>query len=128
MPRISEGRCAVKYEAANTIVQGAQVEIGTVEVEGRKFVAMGSMIDLENGVIVGYPGYQSPGPTPIALRTWNGAWICDLETTGAARGLNAAKLVCYSAVVDGHKWHGRGLGIGMVLTLRRGARVKTGAK
>jgi len=94
---------------------GAKVEIGVVEHQGHKFEAMGSLVDHEAGRCFGYP--STDGKT---LNTWDGQPMGPLEVTGKARGFHGVKLTCYKAKIDGHTYHGRGLGSGMLLKLRKG--------
>lgn len=98
---------------------GATVELGTIEHEGRAFTAMGAIVDVDRGLIVGYPNHRDGG-LPHRLRTWNGELIALLEITGRARGFNGAKLTCYAMSYAGRRWHGRGLGNGMSVTMRAG--------
>ena len=106
-----------------TSADGATVELGTVEIDGRPFDAFGSVIDERNGMIIGYPGTVSPSSHQHWLKTWVGAPIVPLTITGKAKGFGTT-LTCYSAVFNGVRYHGRGLGDGMILRLRAGRRVK----
>ncbi len=57
------------------------------------------------------------------LTTWPGNRVARLYVTGKARGFNCA-LTCYSAVIEGRSYHGRGLGPQMSLRLHAGRVVK----
>ena len=91
---------------------GAKVEISTITHEGRDFSALGSVVDHERGIVIGYPKGSE-------LRTWDGTVIGSLRVTGSARGFHGVKLVCYRATIDGIPYYGRGQGDGMILRLRR---------
>lgn len=97
----------------------ATVEVGIVEYEGHKFSALGSVIDVERGVLIGYPFCHH-------LRTWNGEVIAPIWKTGEARGFNGTRLVCYRATYAGFSWYGRGLGEHCVLRMKRGKKVTNG--
>jgi hypothetical protein len=56
------------------------------------------------------------------LTTWPGQRVARLYVTGKARGFNC-ELTCYSAIIEGRNYYGRGLGPGMYLRLHAG-RVK----
>lgn len=108
---------ALKFSyVTHTAPDGARVEVGTVEHEGREFKALGSMVG--DRLMV---GYLIRGEH--VLRTGEGVKICDLQVTGSARGFHGVKLVCYAGVYQGHRWHGRGLGENSILVLRRGRAV-----
>jgi hypothetical protein len=52
------------------------------------------------------------------LTTWTGKRVGLLELTGKARGFHGVKLYCYSAVIEGRRYYGRGQGPGMYLNLK----------
>lgn len=56
------------------------------------------------------------------LITWPGNRVARLETTGKAPAFHCT-LICYSAVIEGRRYYGRGLGNGMYLNLRPGKKV-----
>lgn len=95
---------------------GAQVEIGTVNFEGREFSSLGSIIDEASGIIVGYP----KGNT---LQTWNGQVIEGLRLSVTSswrtpRSYMSDRMFAYSATYKGKRYHGRGAGDGILLRLR----------
>ena len=100
-----------------TASNGARVEQGTVIISDRPFVATGSVIDTEQGVIIGYPSHGGPNG-PHTLRTWAGEAIGALTITGQARGFHGTKLTCYAMTYEGRRYSGRGLGDGMSVRLR----------
>jgi len=98
-----------------TADNGARVEVSTFMFEGKPFTALGSVVDHENGIVIGYPEkgvLQTCDGKPIGTcrvvskyrmpRSWIGSWM-----------------YCYRATVDGEQYHGRGFGNGMLLRLRR---------
>jgi hypothetical protein len=108
-------------KARNEIVtakSGAQVEIGTIELGGREFSALGSVIDESSGVIVGYP--TLPDDRGYVLTTWDGKTIGKLTITGYARGFHRTPLTCWALTHNGRRYHGRNAGTLMVLRLRTG--------
>lgn len=58
--------------------------------------------------------------TELWLTTWPGNCVARLRVTGSARGFHGVKLTCYSAVIEGRNYYGRGLGPGMYINLRPG--------
>lgn len=104
-----------------TIGDGAAQEHATVTHEGRDFTAGGFAIDLDAGRMVGYVGLEG---NRLVLQTWGGETLSPLWLTGRAAGFHGTSLYCYHTVkpVAGFYWHGRGLGAGMILKLRRGRR------
>jgi hypothetical protein len=94
------------------------VEIGTIEHEGKSFSAMGSIIDTEARLIIGYPKYGNFNGIGHQLTTWHGDFIAGLAITGKARGFNGVELTCYAIDYQGRRYHGRGLGEGMAVKLR----------
>ncbi len=91
----------------------AKVEVGTFTHQGVKYSALGSIVDHDAGRIIGYPSRDNR-----TLMTWDGRTLGTLKVTGYACGFHC-KLTCYRAAVDGLNYHGRGLGEGMILRLRR---------
>jgi hypothetical protein len=102
-----------------------KIEIGTIEHQGRKFSAMGSVVDSERGVVVGYVGKGTvPGHASHArpLTTWKGEQIGVIWPTSSwktPRSYVSSHSYAYDAIVDGEKYHGRGQGEGMVVRLKR---------
>jgi hypothetical protein len=99
---------------------GALVEVGTVTHEGRDFAALGSVIDHDHGVIVGYPKGNK-------LATWNGIEIDGLTLRITSswpavffghRSWIGSSMYAYRATYKGQNYHGRGFGEGTVLKLR----------
>ena len=100
-----------------TATNGATVEVGTITHEGQEFSALGSVIDEQNGVIVGYPKGDS-------LTTWNGQPIEGLRlritsSWRTPRSFVSDRMFAYSATYKGKRYYGRGAGDGMLLRLRR---------
>jgi hypothetical protein len=62
-------------------------------------------------------------PGHVVLTTWTGTFVTGARVTGEARGFHGVKLYCYSAVIEGRRYHGRGQGPGMYLNMRPGKRV-----
>jgi hypothetical protein len=62
-------------------------------------------------------------PGHVVLTTWTGTFVSGARITGEARGFHGVKLYCYSTVIEGRRYHGRGLGNGMCLNLKPGKRV-----
>lgn len=103
-----------------TAESGAKVEVATFVFEGKPFTALGSIVDHENGIVVGYPHGTE-------LRT------CDGKVIGTCQVVSVFKMArwsyiggwymsCYRAVVDGKQYYGRGFGDGMLLRLRKCAK------
>lgn len=103
---------------------GAVAEAVTLEHEGRKFTALGAVIDHANGVLVGYVSADGK-----SLTKSGGEHICGLTRTGTylikSRHGCRTRIFCYGARVDGLYYHGRGEGEGMLLRMR--AKVKPAA-
>ncbi len=80
----------------------------------------GFACDVDRGFLVGYVKKTEVGR--FVLTTWHGETLVGLERTGYARGFNRTTLECFRTVgtFAGYYWHGRGLGEGMMLRLRRG--------
>lgn len=104
-------------------------ELATIVHEGREFASGGFFVDMERGRMVAYVSQDAEPPAgfpyeprQLWLTTWNGEKIVRLARTGSARGFYGAKLECFETRVPwcGYYWHGRGLGIGMMLRLSRG--------
>lgn len=52
------------------------------------------------------------------LTTWTGQVVGTVQITGKARGFHGVKLYCYSAILEGRRYYGRGQGPGMYLNLK----------
>jgi hypothetical protein len=109
-----------------TADNGAKVEISTFLFEDKPFTAMGSVVDHENGIVVGYPNGEK-------LQTCDGKVIgtCQIVSTFRMTRwsfVGGWYMQCYRAVVDGKNYYGRGFGDGMLLRLRcsRSSRKKEG--
>lgn len=100
-----------------TATNGAQIEVGTITHEGRDFAALGSVVDEQNGVIVGYP-------KDGRLHTWDGQLIDGLgmlfitSSWAMPRSWIGSRMYAYRATYKGKRYHGRGFGDGMLLRLR----------
>jgi len=92
-----------------------QVEIGTFKHQGREFSALGSVVDHENGHVVGYPkGHE--------LRTWDGTRVLGTLVVRSSwptpHSHTGSRMYAYHAMIDGRAYYGRGFGDGMLLRLR----------
>lgn len=91
-------------------------EIAPFEFQGQTFVAQGSLIDEENGIIRGYVSGDGK-----ELRAWAGGVICPLKLISSFRCRPfrpGDRLYCYQAVFNGRTYSGRGSGPMMILHLR----------
>jgi hypothetical protein len=102
----------------------------TITHEGRSFTSGGAVVSGNHAIVyVGEPRkmYEGIGGD---VTTWHGeklgtyyipnSGLRSFALRPAARGFNGVKLTCYSVTfTDGSRWHGRGLGTGMMLRLRR---------
>lgn len=91
------------------------VEIGTIVANGQSFSAIGAVKDPARGIVVGYPKGG-------ALLTWDGQPMGSCKVVSGwrtPRSHMSSHMYSYRAVVDGVRYHGRGMGDGMLLTLRR---------
>lgn len=120
---VFEQHGSAAFESVTGTSGSATVEVGAVIYDGRRFEALGSIIDAERGIIVGYPHHSDKPGMPHLLRTWEGKSMGMLAITGHARGFYGAKLTCYSFEYEGVRYSGRGSGNGMLLRLRAGKRV-----
>lgn len=96
-------------------------EVAVVSFEGVEHAAYGFTLDLEAGRMIAYPSGRWPGD--LWLTAWGGERICRLKRTGRSRaGFHGTALESFVTLepVAGYYWHGRGLGVGMLLKLRRG--------
>lgn len=59
----------------------------------------------------------------VVLTTWTGKRVGYAQVTGTVRGFHGVKLYCYSTVIEGRHYYGRGQGPGMYVNLRPGKRV-----
>lgn len=118
-----------------TATNGASVEVGTVNVDGREFQATGSIIDREQGIVVGYVRETKLPPrdpsiagstarTVYDFGTWGGSHIAPLFKTGESFGFYGSKITHFGMLYDGHRWHGKiGLDWNQRLVMRRGRKV-----
>lgn len=105
-----------------------RVEIGTIEHSGRKFSALGSVVDTARGRVSGYvgsgtvPGY---GSHVRPLTSWDGKTrigvIWPKSSWSTPRSPFSSKMYAYEAEIDGRRYSGRGMGEGMVVHLKRRA-------
>ena len=111
---------------------GAQVEVGTITLDGREFAAVGSIVDTAGGLLVGYVHEHTPGY--FELRTWEGQPIVPLRRTArvttrlpSADG-SPMVLDCYSATYQGRVYSGRHCSAwNQSIRLRAGRAVKSRA-
>lgn len=108
-------------------------EVGVFSHEGREYAAGGFHCDMERGRMLGYVSQDAAPPEgfpyepcSLWLTTWDGQKLVRLARTGSARGFCRTKLECYYTRVPfaGYYWYGRGLGVGMCLSLRRGRKAR----
>lgn len=92
---------------------GARVEVATFTHEGRSFAALGSVLDEDSGVIVGYPNDAG-----TMLMTWDGRPLFPIRQTGKMRGFYRSTILCWGGTYNGRYYSGRNAGSGMLLTLR----------
>lgn len=104
-------------------------ELGVFTHEGREYSAGGFSCDMERGRMLAYVSQDAKPPEgfpyepcQLWLTTWDGQKLARLARTGSARGFYGTKLECYETRVPfaGYYWHGRGLGVGCCIKLRRG--------
>ena len=101
-------------------VGSATVEVGTFAFQGKEFSALGSHIDLEQGLVIGYPICNEEGN--YRLTTWGGAEIASLTKTGSWLNRNVfggfpVRMLSWSGIINGKKYHGRNSGLGMLLRM-----------
>jgi hypothetical protein len=108
-----------------TAPNGARVEVGIVEHEGREYSALGSVVDPERGIVVGYVGKITPagyGAHVRALTTWDGKTIgavWPVSSWPTPRSHVSSRMYAYRAEVEGVMYQGRGAGEGMIVKLRK---------
>ncbi len=115
------------FEARSEQHASATVEIGAMIHNGQRFEALGSVVDFERGILVGYPAQiHTDRPPFYALQTWDGQRIHGMVLVRKAwRYCFGRKVEIYywRALIDGRRYSGRNSGLGMVLTLRAGKQV-----
>lgn len=102
--------------------EGATAEIVTLVHEGREFSALGAVVNHAEGYLVGYVSADGK-----SLTKSGGEAICPLQFVSKYRVYSTkwgswTEMFCYRATVEGHRYHGRGQGPGMLLRMR--AKVK----
>lgn len=122
-----------EFEATARRVGSAWVETGVVIHDGQRFEALGSVVDTENGVLIGYPKATDPhaGKPPYwTLNTWGGEPMYPLVLVRTRRVSHVAGrytgpfvMHYWRATIDGVRYSGRNSGPGMALKLRAGKRV-----
>lgn len=100
-----------------TIEQAGNTEIATLHHNGQSFVALGSSIDLEAGIIHAYVSH------PTRLTTFDGRFIAEMWQTGSSRGFNATKIYHYGCEYGGYYWHGKNTGHGGLIRMRKGRKL-----
>lgn len=102
-----------------TARNGARVETGTLEFGGQEFSALGSVVDEEAGLLIGYPN-------GAALQTWDGKPVegvrLEIVSSWPVRSWQAPRRYAYRVMYKGRAYHGRGFGDGMLLRLRASGR------
>ena len=105
--------------------KGARVEVGTIAHAGRKFSALGSVVDPARGVLVGYVTKRKdpqPGQTLYVLTSWDGKReLADIHLTSTWKTPQSnwsSTQSSWWAVVDGQRYVGRGAGENMLLKMR----------
>jgi hypothetical protein len=110
------------------VVNGVQVELGTLNFQGKDFTYYGSIIDEKRGIIL---GYVVEGPDSLEwskkylLTTWEGKTICLLKRTGSwlnykVFGSFPVKMWAWSAIINGKRYHGCNSGTGMLVKMKAG--------
>ena len=95
-------------------VGSARVEVGNFSHEGKSYSALGSAVDHDRGVVVGYPKNG-------VLQSWDGKPIgtCRIVSRWKnKRGIFSSEMCSYRCVVGGRTYVGRGGGDGLLLRLR----------
>lgn len=99
----------------NTANNGATVEVGTMIHDGKEFAALGSVVDEQSGIIVGYPKGDK-------LQSWDSKEIEGVRlrvvSSWSIHSWIGSRMYAYSASYKGRSYHGRGFGDGMSLNLR----------
>ncbi len=112
---------------------GSVAEVAVVTVGGKEHVALGSCVDLENGIIHGYVGplvgHDASGVSYLPgrafrLSTFSGEHIGVLVLRSTSRWIQTAhgrhRFVHYTMRYAGHSWHGKNSGEHDLIRLRRG--------
>jgi len=109
----------VKYETDVVLDDTASGEVGTITINGVSHAAWGFHLDAAAGRMTAYPFLVNG---ELWLTAWGGERIVRLTQTGVSYGLCRTKLYHYRTAVPylGHYWYGKGLGVGMLLRLKRG--------
>ena len=105
---------------------GARAEVATLNHNGQSFTALGSCVDLEQGVIC---AYVSGVPGDWTLKTFAGELISKLQKSGESFGFcdyagRPSKIVHFRMEFAGYMWSGKlGLNWNQLIRLRRGRKV-----
>jgi hypothetical protein len=108
----------------HTTAQGAHVEVATMTHEGRDYTALGSLVDLQAGRIMGYL-HELPGDRDrFYLTSWDGCFMYILlrrvSTWKTPRSYVSTTYSAFRTVIDGYVYSGRGAGSGMFIRLKKG--------
>lgn len=106
-----------------------RVEIGTFSHGGRKFSALGSVVDTSRGRVTAYVGsgtVPGHGAHVRPLTSWDGKTrigvIWPKSSWATPNSAFSSKMYSYEAEIDGERYTGRGMGEGMVVNLKRKAK------
>jgi hypothetical protein len=103
---------------------GAIVEVGNVEFNGKSFSAIGSVDDRASGVVCGYVHKENDGS--YSLVSWDGSkTFCQLTNTSkwkTSRSYISSHQFAWTTVIDGIKYNGRNGGEGLYLCMRKSKR------
>lgn len=95
-------------------------ELAVVVHEGQEFACGGFAIDVETGRMIAYVSLNEQGQ--YWLTTWQGERLARLHCSGVSRGFWSTRLEHFRTIepIAGFYWYGKGLGVGMMLRLRKG--------
>lgn len=96
---------------------GADIELATVVHEGKEFTNLGSIVDKENGYVVGYCSSDMK-----EVGTWDGKRLGTLRIVSkwpTPTSWQSSHRYAVEATIDGEKYSGRTCGGSMIVRLRR---------
>jgi hypothetical protein len=104
------------------------MKVATMTHDGKDYTALGSLVDLEKGVILGYL-HELPGDRDrFYLTSWDGCFMYILlrrvSTWKTPRSFVSSTYSAFRTVIDGHVYSGRSAGHGMFLRLKKGRKVR----
>ena len=101
---------------------GATVEVATMMHEGKPYTALGSVIDIQNGIIYGYIKNDPSLPSGrFLLTTFESKVLCPihrLSTWKTPRSWISGTMSSWRCEYLGRKWLGRSGGAGLLIRLR----------